>query len=76
MYLDLILEGNGERWQVNVSPSIWYCLLEKGDFIIFQTGDRLCHLDVEDCHKKKKKKILYNICLSLAQTDKKLVSPM
>lgn len=21
MYLDLILEGNGERWQVNVSPS-------------------------------------------------------
>lgn len=54
MYLDLILEGNGERWQVNVSPPIWYCLLEKGDFIIFQTGDRLCHLDVEDCHKKKK----------------------
>lgn len=52
------------------------CLLERGDFIIFQTGDRLCHLDVEDCHKKKKKKILYNICLSLAQTDKKLVSPM
>lgn len=31
------------------------CLLERGDFIIFQTGDRLCHLDVEDCHKKKKK---------------------
>lgn len=54
MYLDLILEGNGERWQVNVSPPIWLSL-ERGDFIIFQTGDRLCHLDVEDCHKKKKK---------------------
>lgn len=26
--------------------------------------------------KKKKKNFLYNICLSLAQTDKKLVSPM
>lgn len=42
----------------------------------FSKQETVCAIWMLKIVIKKKKKILYNICLSLAQTDKKLVSPM